>query len=51
MKDNTILKIVAVAGLTAIEVTALYMNRDGAILGAVVAAIAGIVGYAVGAKK
>jgi len=51
MKDATLLKVVAVAGLTAIEVTALFMNRDGAILGAIVAAIAGIVGYAVGTKK
>ena len=50
MKGDTLVKITAIVGLVCIEIVALLKNIDGAMLGAVVGAIAGIAGYAF-AKK
>ena len=43
--------LVAMGCLTTLEMTALIMGIDGALFGVVIAAIAGIGGYAVGKAK
>lgn len=46
MKDATVLTIVGVASITVLECFNMYMFKiDGAVLAAVVAVIAGMVGY------
>jgi len=50
--DNNTIKlvktIVSISCITAIEITALCLGYDGAILAGVIAAIAGIGGYTIG---
>ena len=45
MKDETIKSVTAIAGLVILECFALSEGIDGLLLGAVVAAVAGIAGY------
>lgn len=52
MKDSTILHIVAIASITAIELTAIIvMHADGVLLSFTVAAISGLAGYTVGRRN
>lgn len=51
MSDQTILIIVALICITLIEVTALFLGFNGALLTLVIGALAGLVGYEVKARK
>ena len=51
MQEKTLIAIVGIAGVTAIEITALFCNKDGAILGVVTSTISLIIGYYFGAVK
>ena len=51
MKDNTIKACVAMGCVTIIEVYAISQGIDGTALAAVVAALTGLGGYAIGKKK
>jgi len=49
LNDDTIIKVVAIVSITAIEVANILTSKiDGALLGVVVGAIAGIAGYQIG---
>jgi len=48
--ERLIKSVVAISCLTALEMTALIMGIDGTALSVVVAAIAGLGGYAIGKK-
>lgn len=51
MKDETIVAIIAIIGIVALECMALYMKIDGQIFSVVVGAIAAIAGYEIKAKQ
>lgn len=52
MKDETIVKIVAIGGLVVIEIVNLLTVRyDGALIGAISSIIGGIAGYEIGKRR
>jgi len=52
MKDETIIKIVAIVSLVVLEVVNLLTTKyDGAVIGSISAVIGGIAGYEIGKKK
>ena len=52
MKDQTIIKIVAIVSLVVLEVVNLLTAQyDGAVIGSISAIIGGIAGYEIGKKK
>ena len=52
MKDETIIKIVAICALIVLEVVNLLTTKyDGAVIGSISAVIGGIAGYEIGKKK
>jgi hypothetical protein len=50
MNDKTVLAIVAIVCLACLEIAALMCNRDGALMGVIVAAISSLFGLAIGAR-
>jgi hypothetical protein len=52
MNDNTAIKITAIGGICAMEISAMaLMHLDGAMLAACVGAISGLAGYELGKKQ
>lgn len=51
VKDETIVALSAIGGLVLLECVALYMRLDGQIFSIVIAAIAGIAGYEIKARR
>lgn len=50
MNDKTVLAIVAIVCLACLEIAALACNRDGALMGVIVAAISSLFGLAIGVR-
>lgn len=51
MKDETLTSVAAIIGLSALESVAMVTGNDGALFLPVVAAISGLGGFTIGAKK
>lgn len=51
MKDGTLKAIAAMVCITGLEISAIVTGLDGSILSLVIAALAGLGGYAIGQRK
>ena len=52
MRDETIVKIVAICALVALEIVNLLTTKyDGAVIGSISAVIGGIAGYEIGKRR